>query len=200
MLRRPEGTLAIVGAVPAVVGRSCRRRGRGRRGPGWAPCCAGCAPGRGRTTSAMMRPANSSWSSGTGPRSPKASTPAVAKKWVKLLSQRIEYAKTLSPASAARGDQNAAEEHHDGVSHATPVCSPIHLTHLSRLAQLTHCSRLSFLARHKGGKRDTYARADIRQCAVFKLFAFLCSKWAQAPNNIEHFLVPLVRRNLQPVT
>ena len=46
----------------------------------------------------------------------KAATPAVVKKWVKLLSQRIEYAKTLSPASAARGDQNAVEEHHDAVS------------------------------------------------------------------------------------
>ena len=43
----------------------------------------------------------------------KATSPANAKKWVKLLSQRIEHTKTLSPASAARGDQNADEENHD---------------------------------------------------------------------------------------
>lgn len=47
----------------------------------------------------------------------KASTPAVAKKWVNLLSQRIEHAKTLSPASTARADADAEEEHHDGVRH-----------------------------------------------------------------------------------
>jgi hypothetical protein len=66
----------------------------------------------------------------------KASTPAVAKKWVKLLSQRIEYAKTLSPASAARGDQNAVEEHHDGVSHADDAsrhtCLLTHPSHPSQ--------------------------------------------------------------------
>merc|ERR1711871_941098 len=47
----------------------------------------------------------------------KASTPAVAKKWVNLISQRIEHAKTLSPASAARGDQSAAAEDHDDEFH-----------------------------------------------------------------------------------
>ena len=48
----------------------------------------------------------------------KATNPQVARRWIKVLIQRIEHAKTMSPSSAARAGEDAVEEdEHDHTEH-----------------------------------------------------------------------------------
>jgi len=64
--------------------------------------------------------------------------------------------------------------------------------------------RLSFSARFKGPKRDTFEKADRRQVIVFKVFAFLATQWADTPEQLARrlpqMLSPLARASESGVT